>query len=147
MVEKLNQLLTAFEGSLSEKNLQAEVLNLKSEYLGKNGHISEILKSLKDVSLEEKKVLGPLANEIKEKINELTAKKLNDLEIAEFNKKLTEDKIDITNRESLQANGVKSGAFILPGLSKKRSKIFFNPWVLKYWMVPISKMNFIISRH
>jgi phenylalanyl-tRNA synthetase alpha chain len=79
MVEKLNQLLTAFEGSLSEKNLQAEVLNLKSEYLGKNGHISEILKSLKDASLEEKKVLGPLANEIKEKINELTAKKLNDL--------------------------------------------------------------------
>lgn len=109
MLGKLNDLLKVFEKDLSEKSLQAEVLNLKAEYLGKNGHISEILKSLKDVSLEEKKVLGPLANEIKEKINDLTNKKLNDLEALEFNKKLAEEKIDITNRESLQASGVRSG--------------------------------------
>jgi phenylalanyl-tRNA synthetase alpha chain len=111
MLGKLNELLKIFEEHLSQKNLPADVLNLKAEYLGKNGHVSDILKSLKDVSLEEKKVLGPLANEIKEKISSLTAKKLSDLEIADFNKKLSSEKIDVTNRESLHSSGVRSGGF------------------------------------
>jgi phenylalanyl-tRNA synthetase alpha chain len=111
MLEKLDDLFSSFEKGLEEKSLQADVLNLKSEYLGKKGKVSEVLKSLKDVSIEEKKVIGPRANEIKEKMNQMVAKKLSGIEIAEINQKLAKEKIDITNRESVQALGIKSGGY------------------------------------
>ena len=74
MIQKLEQLFKEFENSLTNTTEQADVLNLKSKYLGKKGHISEVLKSLKDATAEEKKELGPKANFIKDQIQELTNK-------------------------------------------------------------------------
>jgi phenylalanyl-tRNA synthetase alpha chain len=96
---------------LATKKNPAEVLNIKSEYLGKNGFLSEILKTLKDVSIQEKKILGPKANELKDKMNQLVAEKLSQLETLEINTELSKEKIDVTLRDSLFAEGNLSGGF------------------------------------
>lgn len=96
MVEQLETLFVEFQKELGALGDQAAILNLKSSFLGKKGKISEVLKSLKDCSVEEKKVIGPKANEIKNDITSLINNKLAALEVEEINKKLAKNKIDIT---------------------------------------------------
>ena len=55
--------------NLSEKkssiNLQENLRTLRIKYLGRKGELSQILRNLKDLSVEERKELGALANNIK----------------------------------------------------------------------------------
>ncbi|MCX8016183.1 MAG: phenylalanine--tRNA ligase subunit alpha [Patescibacteria group bacterium] len=49
---------------------------IRIKYLGRKGHLTNILKSLKNLSLEERKRIGPIANELREKVeNALKEKK------------------------------------------------------------------------
>lgn len=50
-----------------------------------------------------------MANDIKEKMNQLVANKLSDIEIQEVNKKLEQNKIDITDRISLRSDSLCNG--------------------------------------
>ena len=54
----LNEVTKEIEQSSSQQELQ----NVKVAYLGKKGKITELLKSLKDLSLEEKKSIGSKLN-------------------------------------------------------------------------------------
>ena len=66
----LDSIKTKFQTSLLALTKEADVLNLKSEYVGKNGVVSELLKSLKDMNPEERKAFGPKANELKDFIQD-----------------------------------------------------------------------------
>ncbi|OFZ71879.1 MAG: phenylalanine--tRNA ligase subunit alpha, partial [Bdellovibrionales bacterium RIFOXYC2_FULL_39_8] len=90
---------------------QAEVLNLKADLLGKNGKVSEILSSLKNASLEEKKSIGALANKIKDDVQQLINQKLNALELEVINHKLASERIDISHLDSIKASGLYSGGY------------------------------------
>ncbi len=57
-----NELVKELENITSLEGLQ----NLKNKYLGKKGIITEMMKNLKNLSLEEKRQLGTKLNEIKE---------------------------------------------------------------------------------
>ena len=59
---------TDFKAQIQNCSKQADVLNLKSQVLGKKGALSEILKSLKDATVEERKEIGPVSNKIKQDI-------------------------------------------------------------------------------
>lgn len=111
MLEKLDQLLKEFEKSLSGLNEQSQILNLKSEYLGKKGHVSEVLKSLKDATPEERKEIGPKANGIKNTIQDSINEKLSLLERDEINKKLESQKIDTSLLESVFEKDNSHGGF------------------------------------
>lgn len=58
MKEKLEGLLEEFEKGIDKINSQADILKYKSDYLGKNGELSNILKSLRDLSNDERKAIG-----------------------------------------------------------------------------------------
>ncbi|OUR97750.1 phenylalanine--tRNA ligase subunit alpha [Halobacteriovorax marinus] len=111
MIEKLDSLYKEFEEKITGLGNQADILNLKSEYLGKKGHISEVLKSLKNATNEERKLIGPKANEIKNEITNSVAKKLTFIETEEINKKLANEKIDITLTDAVRSNNNYSGGF------------------------------------
>jgi len=49
------------------KNFQ-ELENIRVKYLGRKGKLTEILKSLKDLPIEERKKIGPKANQLKNQI-------------------------------------------------------------------------------
>ncbi len=81
---------------LKECKTPNDVVIVKAKYLGKNGIVSDLTKNMRDLSNEERALLGRFATEIRNKTNELiteTEKKIND-EI--LNKKLEEEKIDVT---------------------------------------------------
>ena len=49
---------------------------IRIKYLGRKGYLTKILKSLKDLPMEERKKIGPIANELKEKIDEVLKEKM-----------------------------------------------------------------------
>ncbi|MCF8060592.1 MAG: phenylalanine--tRNA ligase subunit alpha [Bacteriovoracaceae bacterium] len=104
MVEQLDSLAKEFNDKIKLLSDEAEVLNLKSEFLGKKGKVSEILKGLRNCSDEEKKIIGPKANQLKDDISEKVALKLQEFELIQINTKLKENQIDLNNRESLWFN-------------------------------------------
>lgn len=108
MLEKLEVLHNEFKAQIQNCDKQADVLNLKSSILGKKGSLSEILKSLKDASNEERKEIGPKSNQVKQEIEQAVLDKLTEIEVREVNEKLAENKIDFSLRESLFDNGLQA---------------------------------------
>ena len=84
-VEKLNKIKT-------KEDLQ----NLKSEFLGKNGFVTNEFKKMSQFNLDQKKEFSIQLNEIKNSINDNLSNKLKEIEKDEINKKLSDEKIDIT---------------------------------------------------
>lgn len=70
---------------------------LETEFLGrKEGAITLLMKQLKDLSPEDKKEMGPLANEAKQAVQHLFEEKRTELERAALDEKLLAEKIDVT---------------------------------------------------
>ena len=109
MIEQLDSLSAEFVGALESLNDEAAILKLKSEYLGKKGKVSEILKGLRNATADERKVIGPKANGLKEEINQLVATKLQKIELEVINKKLEKNKIDLSNRDELWLEKLNHG--------------------------------------
>lgn len=73
-----------------------ELYNLKLEYLGKKGRITEMMASLKELTIEQKKIEGQKINEIKKNFNEIYTARENEIKEKEKNEKLENEKIDLT---------------------------------------------------
>ena len=73
-----------------------ELYNLKLEYLGKKGRITDMLASLKELTIEQKKIEGQKINEIKNFFNEIYNMKEEELKEEEKNALLEKEKIDLT---------------------------------------------------
>ena len=55
------------------------MLNCKAKYLGKKSDLNEFLSSLKNLSVEEKKEMGPLLNQTKKELEEAFSQKLEEI--------------------------------------------------------------------
>lgn len=69
----------------------ADLENFRIKYLGKKGEITQALKSLKDLPLEERKRLGPELNELKDYLEEAIEEKRRELLLAAEDKELDLD--------------------------------------------------------
>ncbi len=101
----MNDLKEAYLKELeSIKNLN-ELNDLRVKYLGKKGLITELTKNMNELSIEEKKEVGKVSNELK---NDLT-ERLSALEVKfkeeELNKKLENEKVDVTLPSTKIENG------------------------------------------
>ncbi len=92
-----------FENILNDFN--AQFLELKSEqqldeirvkFLGKKGLVTELFSQLKDVSVEEKKSFGATINKLRDQITKQIDAKKEFFADEELNKKLSQEKIDVT---------------------------------------------------
>ena len=73
MEEKLRKLKNDLSSKLESAKKEADILNIKSEYVGKKSEISSILSSLKDMSIEDKKKYGSLINNTKKEMESMKA--------------------------------------------------------------------------
>lgn len=73
-----------------------ELYNLKLEYLGKKGLITEMMASLKELTIEQKKIEGQKINEIKKIFNEIYKAREDEIKEKEKLEKLENEKIDLT---------------------------------------------------
>ncbi len=79
MKEKLNLIIDSVNEELITITKEADLLNLKSKYLGKKSEIQNLMIGLKDMSIEEKKEYGGLFNSVKKDIELLINNKVEEL--------------------------------------------------------------------
>lgn len=80
-----------------EKAISSEdIEEVKLKYLSRKGELNSIKKNLKDLSDEEKRIVGSFANEITEKLENSIKEKFDSIYREELNEKLQKEKIDIT---------------------------------------------------
>jgi len=71
MKQKINTILTQFKSDLAHAKTAEQIEAVRVAYIGrKNSHLGDILRSLKDLSNEEKKSIGPLANATRAQIEQ-----------------------------------------------------------------------------
>lgn len=106
MIEKLDELKKQAREELGSVSDEAALQNLKARFLGKKGVITEILKSMKDLSPEERPKMGQLVNEAKSFVEELVESRLDSIREEKKNRSLFEERIDVT----LPGKGLPVGA-------------------------------------
>ncbi len=79
---------------LSKASTSSEVEAVRVRFLGKKSDFSEILGSLRELSNEDRRAVGQVANELRQKLEEAVREKASGLEEAELNRKLSEDSLD-----------------------------------------------------
>ena len=96
MKDKVDSIKKELLTDLENANSVQDLANLKIKYFGKKGLVTELTSNMKELSIEEKKEVGKLSNELKgfvtNEINELE----NKINKEELDRKLKNEKIDIT---------------------------------------------------
>ena len=105
-MNQVNELKEQIIKSFEDVKTLEQLNNLKVEYLGKKGKITELNAMIKDLPNEEKKEFGKSVNEIRTLFNEKYEEELVRLEQDRINQKLESEKIDIT----LPATRIKRGS-------------------------------------
>lgn len=88
MLETINELKQKFNDALGKADSAQALEDIRIEYLGKKGSVTNLLKSMKDLSVEEKKALGQQVNELKNEISDAVSKKSEELKKAELEKEI-----------------------------------------------------------
>ena len=79
MEEKLKKIKDNLEKELKSAVQEADILNIKSAFIGKKSEFQEILASLKDMTVEDKRKFGSLINNAKKEMEELVDKAISNL--------------------------------------------------------------------
>jgi phenylalanyl-tRNA synthetase alpha chain len=79
MQEKLIKLKEVMLSALAQVSQLSELESFDYKYLGRKGELSEFLKTVAGLSLEEKKTVGKLANDIKKEFEAMLEERRNDL--------------------------------------------------------------------
>lgn len=96
MLEKLNALIEKAKDRMAEIQTLQEAEELRIKFLGKKGELTEILRSVKDLSPEERKVLGRVANEARDKLENGLNARMRDFKLRAEQAELIKQKIDVT---------------------------------------------------
>lgn len=108
VTNKLHQKVMEFMTSdlvLMEKEARARIAAAMDEqqlhearvaFLGKKGRLTAVLRSMKDLSAEERPKMGALANKVRNEIEELEGQKKEEIKARMLNARIESEKIDIT---------------------------------------------------
>ena len=96
MNEKVNLIKEYFEKDLLSIADLKKLNDVRVEYLGKQGKVTELSKMMKDIPNEQKKEFGMLVNEVRNYVTSSLDEKKKELEEKALNEKLASEKIDIT---------------------------------------------------
>jgi phenylalanyl-tRNA synthetase alpha chain len=96
MKEKLEEIKNAAAEQLKEATSKEELESLKVKFLGKKGELTQILRGMGSLSKEERPEVGKIANEVREKIENIINEGINTIKQKEKEQKLKNEIIDIS---------------------------------------------------
>ena len=96
MKEQLQKIYDAASADLAKSTSISDIEELKLKYLSRKGELNSIKKNLKDLSDEDKRVVGAFANEIANKLETEVKAKYDEFYKKELDEKLKKEKIDVT---------------------------------------------------
>ena len=106
MKEKVELIKSTLNSDLQNVNSVNDLVNLKAKYLGKKGLVTELTSNMKDLSIEERKEVGRLSNEVRTLVTDKITAKEEEIKTKELNSKLEKETIDI----SLPSRKLKRGS-------------------------------------
>ena len=122
-MKNIEELKIIINTKMSNVNNMQELNDLKVEFLGKKGIITEANSAIRNIPNEEKKEYGMKVNEVRNLFNTLYEEKLNTFKENLLNEKLTSEKIDI----SMPAVNIKVGsANILEKVIEQVEEVFMS---------------------
>ena len=89
MIEKISNLRDIAIGKIKEAANSSEVEELRVKLLGKKGELTDMLKDLKNMAIEERKQFGQEANELKNELSEFLEEKFKELSANDVKKSLS----------------------------------------------------------
>ncbi len=95
-MQDLQTLETEITANIGAANDLDSVEAIRIAELGKKGRVSLLMRELGKMTPDEKKEFGPKLNQLKNYLNDAIINRKEDLEAAELNQKLAEERVDIT---------------------------------------------------
>ena len=96
MMQDLEEVQGKFEAELESSRSEAELLEIKTKYLGRKGILTGLLRNIGAVAPEDRPQFGKRCNEIKEAISTRIEKVLAELVSGQKDQALLRERIDIT---------------------------------------------------
>ncbi|MDY5734582.1 MAG: phenylalanine--tRNA ligase subunit alpha [Succinivibrio sp.] len=96
MKNQLEAILKNAEADLEKAQNINDIEEIKLKYLSRKGELNSIKKNLKDLSVEDKKVVGAFANEVAQKLENEVKVRYDEFYKKELDEKLKCEKIDVT---------------------------------------------------
>ena len=94
--DELTQLRDQALGEIAATADLKALNQVRFNWLGKKGPLTEVLRGMKDLTPEERPVVGALANEVRDALTEAIATRQTNLEAAALNEKLAAETLDVT---------------------------------------------------
>ncbi len=102
----LETLLSDFNSQISKIENKQQLEEIRINFLGKKGFVTELFLQLKNVANEEKKAFGAAINQVRDEVTKKIDIAKNDFENAELNEKLQGEKIDLSAPARKQNQGL-----------------------------------------
>ena len=96
MADKIFEIQTVCCQELEKCDCLQALQDLRVRYLGKSGELTALLKSIKDLAQEERPAFGNKVNELRKLLETLFANKTTALKCSEMQRKLQQEKVDIS---------------------------------------------------
>lgn len=96
MQEKLQTIITKAQEAVSSVTDLAKLDDIRVQYLGKKGELTDMMKMLGKLSNEERPKAGQIINEAKQMVQGILNAKKRELDDAKLAKQLSEETIDVT---------------------------------------------------
>lgn len=96
MKQQLENILNSALAEIETAKTSADIETIKLNYLSRKGTLNSIKKNLKDLSVEDKKIVGAFANEVAQILENKLAERSDVIYAKELEKKLESEKIDVT---------------------------------------------------
>ena len=96
MKAKIDHLKTEMLVALRSATTETEVRDVEVQYFGRKGSFNDIMKGLKDLSDEEKRTVGQLANQTKKELEQAMEDRFAALEMGRLGKIAEEEWMDVT---------------------------------------------------
>ena len=96
MQEQLQSIISQAKAAVDDVNELAQLDELRVQFLGKKGRLTDIMKTLGKLTPEERPKAGQLINEAKQTVQSLLNAKKKQLDDAVLAKQLAEETIDVT---------------------------------------------------
>lgn len=121
MQQQLAELVAQAQAAIAQANDVATLDNVRVEFLGKKGHLTLQMQSLRNVPAEERPAAGQVINQAKQEVQEALNAKKEALESAALNARLAAETIDV----SLPGRRIESGGLHPVTRTIERIETFF----------------------
>ncbi len=96
MEEQIKKIKQTSEKEIADAKDLKVLEDLRVKYLGKKGELTAVLRGMKDLTPEQRPVIGSLVNDVRDELEKQIKEKEAKLKEEELNKRIESEKIDIT---------------------------------------------------